>query len=319
MANVLITGGAGFIGSHVADLFLDRGDTVHVLDDLSTGRREQVPAAATFHHLDIRSPDAAALMAHGRFDVIAHLAAQIDVRRSVDDPRFDADVNVGGMLNILEAVRALGAAARPRVVFVSTGGALYGDAEVIPSPEETPANPDSPYGVAKLAAELYLAAYTRVHGVDGCVLRLGNVYGPRQNPHGEAGVVAIFCERILRGEALTVFGTGEQTRDYVYVGDVARAVLAAASAALPAAGPLAARAFNVGTGVGTSVLDVARVIGDVAGRPVQIDFAPRRAGELERSVLDPGKAARGLGWQPLVSLHEGLRRTCEWVAAAETR
>jgi UDP-glucose 4-epimerase len=314
MAKVLITGGAGFIGSHVVDLFRARGDAVHIVDDLSTGKRAQVHPEATFHEVDVRSPAVAALIAAEQFDIIAHLAAQIDVRKSVDDPRFDSDVNIGGTLNILEAVRALAPSVRPRVVFVSTGGALYGEAERIPSPEDTPANPDSPYGIAKLSAELYLASYNRVHGLDGCVLRLGNVYGPRQDPHGEAGVVAIFCGRVLRGESLTIFGTGEQIRDYVYVGDVAAAVLAAATRPLPAVGPLSARAFNVGTGVGSSVLDLARVIGEVAGRPATVVFAPKRAGELDRSELDASKAARLFDWRADVTLAAGLRRTYEWFA-----
>jgi UDP-glucose 4-epimerase len=315
MAKVLITGGAGFIGSHVAEHFLAAGHTVHIVDDLSSGKRENLPAAAVFHHGDVRAADCAALVQAERFDIIAHLAAQIDVRKSLDDPRFDADVNIGGTLNLLEAVRALPAEARGRFVFVSTGGALYGDAERIPSPEDTPANPDSPYGIAKLSAELYLAAYARVHGIDGAVLRLGNVYGPRQDPHGEAGVVAIFCGRVLRGEALTIFGSGEQLRDYVYVGDVARAVVAAATQPLPPAGALAARAFNVGTGVGTSVIGLAQGIAGVAGREAQLVHAPKRLGELDRSELDAAKAAAILGWQPEVTLTDGLRKTYEWFKA----
>jgi UDP-glucose 4-epimerase len=309
MAKILVTGGAGFIGSHVAESFLARGDTVHILDDLSTGKRANLPAAATFHQLDLRSAQAAALVARERFDVIAHLAAQIDVRKSVDDPRFDADVNIAGTLNLLEALRALPPAARGRLVFVSTGGALYGDAERIPTPETSPANPDSPYGIAKLSAELYLAAYGRVHGLDGAVLRLGNVYGPRQDPHGEAGVVAIFCGRIRRGEPLTIFGSGAQLRDYVYVGDVARAVVAAATRTLPPSGPLEARAFNIGTGVGTSVLALAEGIAAVAGRTASLVHAPARAGELDRSTLAIEKAGALLDWRPEVPLAEGLRRT----------
>lgn len=309
MAKILVTGGAGFIGSHVAESFLARGDTVHILDDLSTGKRANLPAGATFHQLDLRSAAAAALLARERFDVIAHLAAQIDVRKSVDDPRFDADVNIAGTLNLLEALRALPPAARGRLVFVSTGGALYGDAERIPTPETSPANPDSPYGIAKLSAELYLAAHGRVHGLDGAVLRLGNVYGPRQDPHGEAGVVAIFCGRIRRGEPLTIFGSGAQLRDYVYVGDVARAVVAAATRTLPPSGPLEARAFNIGTGVGTSVLALAEGIAAVAGRTASLVHAPARAGELDRSTLAIGKAGALLDWRPEVPLAEGLRRT----------
>ncbi len=315
MRNVLVTGGAGFIGSHVVEAFLQRGDAVCVLDDLSTGRRSNLPAGVECVEADVRSAAAAALVRDRRFDVIAHLAAQIDVRRSVADPRFDLDVNAAGTLNLLEALRAVPVSARGRFLFISTGGALYGDADVIPSAEETPTNPDAPYGIAKLAAEHYVAAYGRVHGVEAAVLRLGNVYGPRQDPHGEAGVVAIFCGRIRRGEALTVFGTGAQERDYVFVEDVARAVLAAADLRLPAPGPLAARAFNVGTGTGTSVLRLAALLHQVAGRRTTLEHAPARAGELERSVLDVTKAATVLQWRPAVALEEGLQRTYRWFDA----
>jgi UDP-glucose 4-epimerase len=209
----LVTGGAGFIGSHVAELYLERGYDVTIVDNMASGKRPNVPAQATFHELDVGSPDAARLVREGGFDVVSHLAAQIDVRKSVADPMFDATVNVVGTLNLLEAVRASG---RPtRFIFSSTGGAIYGDFVTPPNDEEFPKDPESPYGIAKLSAEYYMAFYGRIHGLDVVSLRYANVYGPRQDPHGEAGVVAIFCNRLLDGRPLTVFGEGKQTRDHV--------------------------------------------------------------------------------------------------------
>jgi UDP-glucose 4-epimerase len=312
-ARALVTGGAGFIGSHVADLLLDRGYTVDILDNLSSGRRENVPSAATLHALDIGSADAARLVREGRYDRVFHLAAQIDVRKSVADPAFDAMVNVVGTLNLLEAYRASGAGGR--FIFSSTGGAVYGDFVSPPTVEDMPKDPESPYGIAKLSVEYYLAYYGRVHGIDGVALRYTNVYGPRQDPHGEAGVVAIFCNRILKGEALTVFGEGQQTRDYVFVKDVARANLAAATAAPSPPGRLDVRAFNVGTGVETSVLTLAEELQRAAGSQVPVHHAPARAGEQQRSAVDPSKGATQLGWKAQVSLRDGLRETFEFFAA----
>jgi UDP-glucose 4-epimerase len=309
----LITGGAGFIGSHAADRFLAAGYEVDVLDDLSTGRRDFVPAAARFHELDVRSPEAAAIVREGKYDVVAHLAAQIDVRKSVKDPRFDGDVNTGGTLNVLEAMRAL-KPSMPRFVFVSTGGALYGEAAGVLNDESTAKNPDAPYGIAKLAAEYYTAYYGRIHGMETAVLRLGNVYGPRQDPHGEAGVVAIFIGRLLEDKPLTVFGDGEQLRDYVYVGDVAEAILAACGSKLPAAGGVDARAFNIGTGDGTSVLTLARELSRIAGKEPNVAFAARRTGELQVSVLDVDKAAKHLAWRAKMDLAKGLKATFDWFA-----
>ncbi len=310
----LVTGGAGFIGSHVADALLAAGYEVTVLDDFSTGRRVNVPAGAAVAELDIRSRDAAALVSAGEFDVICHLAAQIDVRKSVADPVADADRNILGTLNVLEAARH--ATRRPRVIFSSTGGAVYGDQEPPPSAERQAKDPESPYGIAKLAAEYYLSYYGRVHGLETVALRYANVYGPRQDPHGEAGVVAIFCQRMLAGEALVVFGDGRQTRDYVYVGDVAQANVLAATAAVPPARRLDDRAYNVGTGVPTSVLELAAALERVAGRTSRIEHAPPRAGEQARSFVDVAKAAAHLGWRPAVTLDEGLRRTYEWFRQA---
>ncbi|MBK8249488.1 MAG: GDP-mannose 4,6-dehydratase [Gemmatimonadetes bacterium] len=310
---VLVTGGAGFIGSHVAEAFLAAGDTVEVLDNLSSGKRENVPASAVLHHLDITSSEAAALVRTGGFDVVCHLAAQIDVRKSVADPAYDAAVNIGGSLNLLEAVRASGRATR--FVFSSTGGAIYGDFVQVPTVEDMPKDPESPYGIAKLSVEYYMGYFARVHGLDTVALRYANVYGPRQDPHGEAGVVAIFCKRALAGETLTVFGDGQQTRDYVYAGDVARANYLAATNPLPKMRQLDVRAFNIGTGVETSVLDLARTIYASAGKEGTVNHAPARAGEQMRSSVNTSKAAKELGWTPQVSLAEGLARTYAYFAS----
>jgi len=314
----LITGGAGFIGSHLADRFVAEGWSTEVLDNLSTGRRDNVSPAVRFHHLDVRSADAAALTSSGGFDVVVHLAAQMDVRRSVADPRFDADVNIGGTLNLCEAVRSM-SERRPRVVFSSTGGALYGDTSRPPHDETTAKDPDSPYGVAKLAAEKYLGYYARVHGLDIATVRYANVYGPRQDPHGEAGVVAIFCQRILAGRPLTIFGDGTQTRDYVYVRDVVDATYLAATRPMPPIGGIDARAFNVGTGIPTSVVDLADSLLRASGRNAPIEFAPKRAGEQMESYLTANKAESALGWRPRVQLAEGLGDTFAWFAARQSQ
>jgi len=308
----LVSGGAGFIGSHVAEHLLAAGYEVEILDNLSSGRRENVPAGVAFHQLDLASEEAARVVREGRFDVLCHLAAQIDVRKSVIDPAADARINILGSLNLLEAVRVGGHGTR--VVFSSTGGAIYGDFVPIPSVEDMQKDPESPYGIAKLSVELYLAYYGRVHQVDTVALRYSNVYGPRQDPHGEAGVVAIFCNRMLKGEGLTVFGDGKQTRDYVFAGDVARANLAAATVPLPAPRQVDVRAFNIGTGRETSVLELAETLQRAAGKSVPVDHAPARAGELPRSAVSNAKAAKSLGWQPHVDLEDGLRMTYEYFA-----
>lgn len=309
---MLVTGGAGFIASHLAAAHVARGDRVTVLDSLVRGRRENVPAGAEFVHLDIRDPGAARLVREGRFDVVSHHAAQMDVRVSVDDPRFDAAVNVDGLLNLLEAARAGGVG---RFVFVSSGGVLYGDAEVRPTPETAPKRPESPYGVTKLTGEHYLHYYHRVHGMDYAALRYANVYGPRQDPHGEAGVVSIFASRLLAGQPLQVYGDGLQTRDYVFVEDVVAANLAVAGAALPAGDGLDDRAFNVGTGTECTVLELASTLGRIAGRGAGVSHLPPRPGELLRSSLDTARL-RALGWTPRTGLEEGLRATYRWIADA---
>jgi len=300
---ILITGGAGFIGSTVADLFLASGWDVAVLDDLSTGRRGNVPAGARFYPVDVRSAAAAEAVKAERPQVVCHHAAQIDVRRSMADPRLDADVNVGGLLNLMQAVQAAGSV--EHVIFASSGGATYGDTEVVPTPETQPQRPLSHYGAAKAASELYLGVYRSALGIPVTSLRYANVYGPRQDPHGEAGVVAIFCGRLLDGQPCTIYGDGRQTRDYVFVQDVARANLLAAGARHD--GPL-----NVGTGVETDVSAVYAHLARAAGVDRPADRSPGRAGEQRRSCVDPSLAARTIGWRPEVSLGDGLARTLAW-------
>jgi UDP-glucose 4-epimerase len=310
MPKVLVTGGAGFIGSHVADVFLENGWEVTIVDDLSSGKQENVPSAAEFRRMSVTSPELARLVTQVRFDVVTHLAAQIDVRKSVADPILDATTNIIGTLNLMEALRA--SRASTRVIFTSTGGALYGDFNKPPNFENYPKDPESPYAISKLSAEYYLAYFGRVHGLDSAAVRFGNVYGPRQDPHGEAGVVAIFCGRILENKPLTIFGDGSQTRDYVYVGDVARAVYLAATQTLPERGRVDARAFNIGTGKGTSVVDLAKLLQEAAGARAKIEFAPHRPGEQQESFVNVDKARDLLGWTPNVTLAEGLAKTFAW-------
>lgn len=314
MQNVLVTGGAGFIGSHVVRAFLEQGATVTALDNLSSGKRKNLPEGVALVEGDIRDDESVRLVREGGFDVICHLAAQIDVRKSVTDPAFDVDVNIGGTVRLLEAVRASGKTST-RFVFSSTGGALYGDMVTLPTPEASAKDPQSPYGNAKLSVEYYLGYFARVHGLNTVALRYGNVYGPRQDAHGEAGVVAIFCERILSGTPLTVFGDGKQTRDYVYAGDVARANVFAATRPLPNAGSLDVRAFNIGTAKETDVVTLANHLQEIAGASTAIQHAPERVGEVRRSCLDPAKASQLLGWTPEVTIEQGLAETYQWFAA----
>ena len=307
MSRVLVTGGAGFIGSHVADEFIAKGWDVAIVDDLSSGKRENLPERAQFHEIGVNSSAFSKLVGTGNFDLVAHLAGQMDVRKSVADPIADANTNILGTLNLMESLRKN--AARTRVVFTSTGGVLYGDFNTPPNFETYPKDPESPYAIAKLSIEYYLAYYSRVHDCEYAALRFGNVYGPRQDPNGEAGVVAIFCGRILEGRPLTVFGDGLQTRDYVYVGDVARAVWLASTKPLPEKGRLDARGFNIGTGKGTNVLEIAKLLQKTAGSQVPIEFAPHRPGEQQESFVNADKARDVLGWAPQVTLEEGLAKT----------
>ena len=297
--SVIVTGGAGFIGSHVVEALLARGDEVHVVDDLSTGVRANVPSGATLHVHDIREPiDAIARAAAPRS--IVHLAAQADVRVSVDEPARDAAVNVVGTVNVLEAARAAGA----RVVFASTGGAIYGECDR-PAREEDPCRPLSPYGAAKLAGEGYLGAFARLYGVPHTALRFGNVYGPRQNPHGEAGVVAIFLGRLQSGEPCRIFGDGSQARDYVFAGDVARATLAALDSDVDGV-------LNVGTGLATTVLELYAICRSVAGSEAEPVHEAERPGELGRSVLATERAAELIGFNAETDLTAGVAAT--WAA-----
>jgi UDP-glucose 4-epimerase len=306
----LVTGGAGFIGSHVAEALLASRHDVVLIDDLSHGKLSNVPAGAKLEHLDIRSPEAALLVRDGGFDSMFMLAAQMDVRVSVADPVADASCNILGTLNLLEAARR--ATHRPRVIFSSTGGAIYGDANTPPSLEESAKDPESPYGISKLSVEYYLAYYARTHGLETVALRYANVYGPRQDPHGEAGVVAIFCQHLLDAKPLTIFGDGRQTRDYVFVTDVAAANVLASTVALPEIKRLDDRAINIGTGVETSVLSLAESLKRSSSATAPIAFAPKRAGEQQRSCIGIDKARRILGWDPKVSLDAGLAQTYAW-------
>jgi UDP-glucose 4-epimerase len=301
----IVTGGAGFIGSNLVDALLERGDEVIVLDNLATGKRQNLDGAlargAELVELDIREADAVVeLFERVRPEVAFHLAAQIDVRKSAADPAFDARVNVEGTINVLEGARAVGA----RVVNTSTGGAIYGEGQVIPAPEDHPVAPEAPYGLSKFCAENYCALFTRLHGVSTVSLRYGNVYGPRQDPLGEAGVVAIFCGRLLEGTRPTVFGDGLQTRDYVFVGDVVDANLRAAASD-------ASGSYNVGTGEQTTVLDIVEVLAAHAAGDFTPEHEPERKGEVRHIALDASRAQAELGWRAQTDLERGLERTLD--------
>jgi UDP-glucose 4-epimerase len=300
----LVTGGAGFIGSNLVDALVARGDEVTAIDDLSTGRRENLSAAldagVELVEADVREAQAMTdVCERVRPDVVFHLAAQVDVRRSVADPAFDARVNVEGTVNMLGAAREAGVR---RFVNSSTGGAIYGEGRVIPAPEDHPTAPEAPYGQSKAAADGYCDLYRRLHGLSTVSLRYGNVYGPRQDPLGEAGVVAIFCGNLLEGRRPTVFGDGLQTRDYVYVGDVVEANLAAAGSG--AGGP-----FNIGTGVQTTVLELVEALAELGGREFEPEHAPERPGEVRHIALDSARAREELGWEPRTAVREGLEVT----------
>jgi UDP-glucose 4-epimerase len=304
MARAVVTGGAGFIGSHVADAFLERGYDVVVVDDLSSGDEANVPAGARFARVDITDVQALASEFDGA-DVVAHLAAQASVTVSVERPHFDCAVNVQGTLNVCEPARQ----ARAPVVFASTGGALYGDEAPLPTPEEYAAQPLSPYGASKQAGEAYVQTWGRLYGTPSVVLRLGNVYGPRQNPHGEAGVVAIFSEQLFSGERPVLRGDGTPTRDYVHVRDVAQAFVLAAEAGKPGV-------FNVGTGVATATTRLLEILQEAAGTSLEPRLEPLKQGELHASTLDASRIERELGWRPTIRAEDGLRETYRWYAAS---
>ncbi|MDH3206986.1 MAG: NAD-dependent epimerase/dehydratase family protein [Gemmatimonadota bacterium] len=307
---VLVTGGAGFIGSHIADAYIAAGDEVWIVDNLSSGRRENLPGDAHFVELDIRDAEIRNLFREVRFDLVNHHAAQIDVRVSVLDPARDASINLLGLLNLAEAAIEVGT---ERFVYVSSGGVVYGEPEEIPTPEIAPKLPLSPYGVTKLTGEYYLNYYRVVRGLSYVALRYSNVFGPRQDPHGEAGVVAIFCNRMLSDEPLTIFGDGEQTRDYVFVRDVVAANMLSSNVSMGDEAGLDARAFNVGTGVGTSVNKLADVVESIAEKAPGRILQPERPGELRHSTLN-ASVLRGRGWAPAFTLEQGLRETYEHIA-----
>jgi UDP-glucose 4-epimerase len=308
---VLVTGGAGFIASHVAEAYLALGDEVWVVDNLSSGKRTNVPAAAHFVEMDVRDPELRNVFREVRPDLVNHHAAQIDVRISVADPARDAGINVMGLLNVTEGALEVGT---KRVVFVSSGGVVYGEPEQIPTPETAPKLPLSPYGVTKLTGEYYLHYYSRIRGLEYVALRYSNVFGPRQDPHGEAGVVAIFCDRLLSEESLTIFGDGEQTRDYVFVRDVVSANMLVSGLDMEGASGLDGFAFNVGTGTGTSVTGLADALERVSGRSPGREYQTARPGELRHSTLDTARI-QARGWRPAFSLEEGLLETYRHIAA----
>ena len=300
---VLVTGGAGFIGSHLVDALVARGDEVVAADDLSAARAGRLDPQVELHKVTVADLGAlAAVMKASGTELVCHLAAQIDVRSSVDFPADDAQANVVGTVNVLEAARQVGA----RVLFASSGGALYGRDAPIPSWEDVLPLPESPYGIAKYCAECYIGLYNRLHGMSHSVLRMANVYGPRQDPAGEAGVITIFCASALSGQRPTIFGDGTQTRDYVYVGDVVAAFLAAADRGRPGT-------WNIGTGVEISVLELMGIIASLAGHELSPLFAPPRPGELARSVLAVDRAAGELGWRAATPLAEGIDRVYRWI------
>lgn len=304
---ILVTGGAGFIGSHVVDAYLAAGHQVTVLDDLSTGRRENLNPKAAFVEMDVADPRVRELLAAERFEVVNHHAAQVSVPLSAQDPLADLEANGRGTLNLLVAAAEAGVR---RFVFISSGGAIYGEQEHLPTPEETVPRPLSPYGVHKLLGESYLPFFAQVHGLEWVVLRYANVYGPRQAPHAEAGVVAIFCSALLAGEQATIYRYEDMPqgmiRDYVYVEDVVRANLAALERGT-------GQVFNIGTGVPTTTLELYHTVAQAVGVEPRPRFGPPRPGDLRRSLLDVSRARRELDWQPRVSLAEGCRRTIAWL------
>ena len=299
-----MTGAAGFIGSHLVDLLVADGFNVTGIDDLSSGTLDNLPSGFDLRNMDIRDPEVRAVVAELRPDIVFHLDAQISVSVSAREPQLDADVNIGGAINLLEAIRAVGDK-RTKIVYVTSGGTAYGDPDVVPANELTPVRPLSPYGASKLAVETYLPIYERLCDLSYVIIRLANVDGPRQDPHGEAGVVAIFAKAILAGMPLTIFGDGEDKRDYIFVQDVVDAIVLASGSSNP--GP-----FNVGTGIGTSTNRIFDLVAKHCGHEEPAVHGPARAGDINRITLDSSKAEKELGWKAGTSLDDGLRETAEW-------
>lgn len=305
---ILVTGGAGFIGSHVVDLFIQHGHEAVVVDDLSTGHRHNLNPQARFYQMDIRDPRLAEVFAAEKPDWVSHHAAQMDVRRSVAQPIFDADVNVCGSINVIEAARQHGV---KHFIYISTGGAVYGEPEYVPCDEKHPINPICPYGASKHTGEHYLFMYKYLYGLNYTVLRYPNVYGPRQDPHGEAGVVAIFTGRMLRGEPVTIFGDGEQTRDYTYVGDCAQANLLAVTREHPGG------IYNIGRGEPTSVNQIFATLQELTAYPLPANYGPARLGETRHIYLNADRARAELGWQATFDLRAGLQHTVDFFRARQ--
>ncbi len=306
---IMVTGGAGFIASHVVDALIAAGHDVSIVDNLSTGRRQNINPQARFYEVDIRSADLAEVFAKEQPEVIDHHAAQMDVRRSVADPMYDADVNILGGLNLLELARRHGVR---KVVYISTGGAVYGEPVYLPCDEAHPVDPLCPYGATKHTMEHYLFMYRQSYGLDYTVLRYPNVYGPRQDPHGEAGVVAIFAGQMLTGRQVTINGSGEQERDFVYVGDCVRANLIALDAG-------SGQIYNLGWGIGTSVNEIFAQMKDIIGYKSEAVYGPPKLGETFKIYLDASKARRDLGWEPWVKLREGLEQTVAYFREEEKK
>ena len=309
MMKIVVTGGAGFIASHIVDAYLARGHEVHIFDDFSTGQKVNVNVKAMLHTIDIADAKVVKLIEELKPDALSHHAAQMDVRHSVADPTFDARVNILGFINLLEGCKNAGV---KKVTFASSGGAVYGEQEVFPAPESHITQPASPYGVSKRAGELYLSYYHQAFGLPYIALRYANVYGPRQSAHGEAGVVAIFLSLLLSGNTPLINGDGKQTRDYVYVGDVVAANLAALES--PYVGQI-----NIGTGVETDVVTIFEHLRNAVGSQVKAEHGPAKTGEQRRSCLDTRRAAEVLGWRPQVALADGLKRTADFYRGNLTR
>ena len=305
---ILVTGAAGFIGSHVVDTYIANGYEVVALDDLSTGRLSNLNPAATFYKMDVRSPELAEIFARERPDVVNHHAAQMDVRRSVADPLFDADVNILGSINVIENSQKFGV---KRFIYISSGGAVYGEPEYLPCDENHPVKPICQYGASKYTIEHYLYLYHHIYGMNYVILRYANVYGPRQNPHGEAGVVAIFTGQMLANRPILINGDGEQQRDFVFVGDCAHANLLALTTSK------VNTVHNIGSGLGSTVNDIYGMLKDIASYEQAPSYGPARLGETRRIYLDTGKAAKQLGWVPSVNLMEGLKTTVAYFQKAE--